>query len=118
MSKRASCGPICNLLFFMVFFDFWFWACKENQQDWQAFVVYPVENNYKALLIIPFLLLFLAFAQIGFQYATTGDFMNKGVFTFEGGTDKLIDMMVSELEKNGVTICTRAKVDEIIGKNI
>ncbi len=42
------------------------------------------------------------------------NFMNKGVFTFEGGTDKLIDMMVAELEKNGVTICTRAKVDEII----
>jgi phytoene dehydrogenase-like protein len=42
------------------------------------------------------------------------NFMNKGVFTFEGGTDKLIEMMVAELEKNGVTICTRAKVDEII----
>ncbi len=42
------------------------------------------------------------------------NFMNKGVFTFEGGTDRLIEMMVAELEKNGVTICTRAKVDEII----
>ena len=42
------------------------------------------------------------------------NFMNKGVFTFEGGTDKLIGMMTSELEKNGVTICTNAKVDRIV----
>ncbi len=42
------------------------------------------------------------------------NFMNKGVFTFEGGTDKLIKMMVDELEKNGVTICTKTRVDKII----
>ncbi len=42
------------------------------------------------------------------------NFMNKGVFTFEGGTDKLIQMMTEDLEKNGVTICTNAKVDRII----
>ena len=42
------------------------------------------------------------------------NFMNKGVFTFEGGTDKLIHMMTTELENNGVTICTNAKVDRII----
>lgn len=42
------------------------------------------------------------------------NFMNRGVFTFEGGTDKLIQMMSDELEKNGVTICTNAKVDNII----
>ncbi|AGF79505.1 FAD binding protein [Desulfocapsa sulfexigens DSM 10523] len=42
------------------------------------------------------------------------NFMNKGVFTFEGGTDKLIAMMTTELEKNGVTICTNAKVDRIV----
>ncbi len=42
------------------------------------------------------------------------NFMNKGVYTFEGGTDKLISMMAEELEKNGVTICTRSKVDKII----
>lgn len=42
------------------------------------------------------------------------NFMNRGVFTFEGGTDKLIGMMSDELEKNGVTICTRSKVDRII----
>ncbi len=42
------------------------------------------------------------------------NFMNKGVFTFEGGTDKLIAMMTTELENNGVTICTNAKVDRVI----
>ena len=45
------------------------------------------------------------------------NFMNKGVFTFEGGTDKLIGMMVDEAEKNGVTFCTGAKVDKVIIEN-
>lgn len=42
------------------------------------------------------------------------NFMNKGVYTFSGGTDKLIGMMEKELEKNGVTICTQAKVEKIL----
>ncbi|NOX25706.1 MAG: NAD(P)/FAD-dependent oxidoreductase [Deltaproteobacteria bacterium] len=42
------------------------------------------------------------------------NFMNKGVFTFTGGTDKLIGMMVAEAEKNGVTFCTGARVDKVI----
>jgi phytoene dehydrogenase-like protein len=42
------------------------------------------------------------------------NFMNKGVFTFEGGTDKLIGLMTEDLERNGVTICTSARVDRII----
>ena len=42
------------------------------------------------------------------------NFMNKGVFTFKGGTDVLINLMKEELERKGVTICTRAKVDRII----
>ncbi len=42
------------------------------------------------------------------------NFMNKGVFTFEGGTDLFIDMMREELEKNGVDIVVRAPVDKII----
>lgn len=45
------------------------------------------------------------------------NFMNRGVFTFEGGTDHLIKLMAAELEKNGVTICTGAKVDRIVAKN-
>jgi phytoene dehydrogenase-like protein len=42
------------------------------------------------------------------------NFMNRGVFTFEGGTDKLIGLMADELQKNGVTICTNARVDRIL----
>lgn len=42
------------------------------------------------------------------------NFMSKGVYTFAGGTDRLIGMMKDELEKNGVTICTRSKVDRIV----
>ena len=42
------------------------------------------------------------------------NFMNKGVFTFKGGTDQLIGQMEKELLSNGVTICTRAAVDRIV----
>ncbi|MBW3000180.1 protein translocase subunit SecF [Candidatus Woesearchaeota archaeon] len=42
------------------------------------------ENYYKKLLIIPLVLLILAIAQIGYQTATTGDFINKGV-SIKGG---------------------------------
>ena len=42
------------------------------------------DKNYKKLLLIPFILLVLAFAQIGYQQATTGDFLNKGV-SLKGG---------------------------------
>jgi len=40
--------------------------------------------NYKKLLFIPFIMLLLAFGQILYQDATTGDFMNKGV-SLKGG---------------------------------
>ncbi|MDX1776745.1 MAG: FAD-dependent oxidoreductase, partial [Desulfobulbales bacterium] len=42
------------------------------------------------------------------------NFMNKGVYTFKGGTDNLIGMMADELVKNGVTICKNSKVDHIV----
>lgn len=45
------------------------------------------------------------------------NFMNKGVYTFQGGTDRLIGLMAAELEKNGVTIRTRAGVDKIVIEN-
>ncbi|MCI5222704.1 MAG: NAD(P)/FAD-dependent oxidoreductase [Candidatus Electrothrix sp. AR4] len=45
------------------------------------------------------------------------NFMSKGVFTFEGGTDKLIGLMADELQKNGVTICTGAKVERVMVEN-
>ena len=42
------------------------------------------------------------------------NFMNKGVFTFRGGTDHLIGMMAKELVDNGVNICKNSKVDRIV----
>lgn len=41
------------------------------------------------------------------------NFMSKGVFTFEGGTDKLIGLMERELRKSGVDICIKADVTRI-----
>jgi phytoene dehydrogenase-like protein len=42
------------------------------------------------------------------------NFMNKGVFTFRGGTDHLIGMMADELVRNGVTICKNSRVDQVV----
>jgi phytoene dehydrogenase-like protein len=41
------------------------------------------------------------------------NFMSKGVFTFEGGTDKLVNSMRAEMERNGVDIRIRCLVDRI-----
>ena len=43
--------------------------------------------------------------------------MSKGVYIFNGGTDKLISMMKDELIANGVDIKLHSKVDEIIVNN-
>jgi phytoene dehydrogenase-like protein len=42
------------------------------------------------------------------------NFMSKGVYTFQGGTDVLIDMMAAELAKNGVQIVKSAAVQKIL----
>ncbi|QDU82046.1 hypothetical protein Pla110_38010 [Polystyrenella longa] len=41
------------------------------------------------------------------------NFMHKGVFTFEGGTDVLVSKMKDELEKNGVDLRIRTLVEKI-----
>ena len=41
------------------------------------------------------------------------NFMHKGVFTFQGGTDRLIKLMRAELEKNGVDIRIRSLVEKV-----
>ena len=41
------------------------------------------------------------------------NFMNKGVFTFQGGTDLLISKMVEEMKKNGVELRKRVSVEKI-----
>jgi phytoene dehydrogenase-like protein len=42
------------------------------------------------------------------------NFMSKGVYTFIGGTDLMLDMMADELRSNGVDIQTRALVEKIV----
>ncbi|HUG20717.1 MAG TPA: NAD(P)/FAD-dependent oxidoreductase [Planctomycetaceae bacterium] len=41
------------------------------------------------------------------------NFMHKGVYTFEGGTDHLIQLMRNELESNGVDLRIRCLVEKI-----
>jgi phytoene dehydrogenase-like protein len=41
------------------------------------------------------------------------NFMNKGVYTFSGGTDMMMDMMGKELSANSVDIALRAKVEKL-----
>lgn len=41
------------------------------------------------------------------------NFMSKGVFTFVGGTEKLIGLMKAEMEKNGVDIALNCRIDRI-----
>lgn len=41
------------------------------------------------------------------------NFMSKGVFIFQGGTDVLIQKMTAELKKNGVDLFTKAMVNKI-----
>lgn len=42
------------------------------------------------------------------------NFMNKGVFTFQGGTDRLLEMMGRTLRNNGVDWRTNAPVDSVL----
>lgn len=41
------------------------------------------------------------------------NFMSKGVFTFEGGTDRLVTQMRDEMTRNGVDIRIRSQVEKI-----
>lgn len=41
------------------------------------------------------------------------NFMSKGVFTFQGGTDLLVSKMVDEMKKNGVELRKRVLVEQV-----
>src|SRR4029079_4249966 len=45
------------------------------------------------------------------------NFMSKGVFTFEGGTDRLITLMHEELLRNGVDVRIKCNVERIVVEN-
>ncbi|MBS3114563.1 hypothetical protein J4448_05670, partial [Candidatus Woesearchaeota archaeon] len=55
---------------------------QKNSLKQTLFEIY--DKKYKLLLIIPFLMLFLALIQIGYQMYTTGDFIKKDV-SLKGG---------------------------------
>jgi all-trans-retinol 13,14-reductase len=46
------------------------------------------------------------------------NFMSKGVFTFQGGTDVLIKRMATELKKNGVEIRKHVLVEKILTEEV
>jgi preprotein translocase subunit SecF len=62
------------------------------------------EHKYKTLLWIPFIILILAIVQIGAQYATTGDFVHKGISLKGGSTitipTSLTDVQMSQIENS------------------
>ncbi len=70
---------------------------EEHQEKKPFFLKRIYEKQYKKLLIIPALLLVLALIQIGAQYATTGDFLNKGV-SLKGGLTVTIEKNVNIVE--------------------
>lgn len=45
------------------------------------------------------------------------NFMSKGVFTFEGGTDRLINLMHQDLLKSGVDVRIKCDVEKVLVKN-
>jgi phytoene dehydrogenase-like protein len=45
------------------------------------------------------------------------NFMAKGVYIYEGGTEDLIARMKAELERNGVDLCIRAPVERVLVKD-
>ncbi|MGE0793314.1 MAG: protein translocase subunit SecF [Candidatus Woesearchaeota archaeon] len=52
---------------------------------------------YKQLLIIPMLMLLIAFVLIGFKVATTGEFINKGI-SLKGGTSFTITQDLADIQ--------------------
>ena len=84
------------------------------------------DKEYKLLLIIPFLMLFFALAQIGYQIYKTGDFINRDV-SLKGGVtvtipfDKNVD--INQIEKqisdkfprNDVAVRTLRSAGTVVG---
>lgn len=63
---------------------------EKKNLSFKKSIIKIYDTQYKKLLIIPMLILVLALIQIGYQTATTGDFLNKGV-SLKGGLTATID---------------------------
>ena len=46
------------------------------------------------------------------------NFMSKGVYTFQGGTDRFIGLMAQELKKSGVDVRTNALVEKVLLEDV
>ena len=73
---------------------------EEDIPKKESFFKRIYEKEYKKLLIIPALMLILAMVQIGYQTATTGDFIHKGV-SLKGGLsiEILKNVNIPELQR-------------------
>lgn len=83
------------------------------------------ENQYKLLLLLPFIIILAALIQIGVQYSTTGDFVNKGISLKGGSTitlpysssfslDDLENGLFSTFPKADITVRTLNSAGEIV----
>ncbi|MBI2649715.1 protein translocase subunit SecF [Candidatus Woesearchaeota archaeon] len=84
------------------------------------------DKKYKLLLIIPFLILFLALAQIAYQIYSTGDFIKKDV-SLKGGvtitipyeknvdTSQIEKQVSSQFPKNDVAVRTLRSAGTVVG---
>ncbi len=75
-----------------------------NRNDVQRFLLEPICYANGSTLDDPAITYGIVFS----------NFMSKGVYTFEGGTDRLIKLMRDELLKNGVDIKMNSFVDNIL----
>lgn len=104
---------------------------EEKPKEKKGFSLkYLYEKEYKKLLLIPLIILILAFAQIGYQVAATGDFLNKGI-SLKGGTEITIEatvadlsgidtgglksLLLSEFPKSDVSVKTQKSFGELTG---
>jgi len=78
-----------------------------NRNDVQRFLLEPICYANGSTLDDPAITYGIVFS----------NFMSKGVYTFEGGTDRLIKLMRDELLKNGVDIKMNSLVDKIMIEN-
>ncbi len=99
---------------------------QENKKNIKQTLFEIYEKKYKLLLIIPFLILILALAQIGFQIYKTGDFIKRDV-SLKGGVTVTVpyeeDINVEQLEKqisfqfpgNDVAVRTLRSTGTVVG---
>ena len=85
------------------------------------------DKQYKKLLIIPFIILMLAFGVIGYTYLSTGDFVNKGVSLKGGSTitiskaltgEKLESYLQDKFPNNEINVRSLTSAGKVVGVTI